>query len=249
MLKRLISTHRREGSAYTFKKVIKYPFILWKKYNFEKTLSSLKTTEDKFTWVYKNNYWVGESPSGSGSSLDYTKNLRKELPEIIRNFNIKSIFDAPCGDFNWMNVLLPSLDVDYIGADIVQDLVDVHNTNYKNDSTKFIKLNLITNSFPDADLMICRDCFIHLSFQDIQSVLTNFKNSKIPYLLISNVLNKNNFQNKNINTGDYRIIDIFSQPLNFPKNPLLKIEDWVFPDLEREMCLFSREQILSIEVN
>ena len=103
----------------------------------------MNTTEDKFTWIYRNNYWgIDESVSGSGSTLAYTENLRKELPKLINDFKINSVLDAPCGDFNWMKVLLPTLNVNYTGADIVQDLVDSHNSNYKNEATQFLKLNL-----------------------------------------------------------------------------------------------------------
>jgi hypothetical protein len=76
----------------------------------------------------------------------------------------------------------------------------------------------------------------------------NFINSKISYLLTTTHKNTNNFKNKNIKTGDYRHIDLFAHPFNFPANPLVRIDDYVLPDPEREMCLFSREQILSIEV-
>ena len=207
----------------------------------------MNTTEDKFTWIYRNNYWgADESPSGSGSTLEYTENLRKELPKLINDFKINSVLDAPCGDFNWMKVLLPKLNVNYIGADIVQELVDSHNSNYKNEATKFLKLNLITDSFPYSDLLICRDCLFHLSYEDIQSVLTNFANSKISYLLTTTHKNNNNFKNKNIQTGDYRNIDLFVYPFNFPSNPLARIDDFLLSEQPREMCLFSREQILSI---
>ena len=38
------------------------------------------------------------------------------------NKEIKRLFDAPCGDFNWMKEV-HLLDVDYIGGDIVSSLV------------------------------------------------------------------------------------------------------------------------------
>lgn len=247
ILNKMTNSFRRNGIVETIKIIIKYPFTLWNRRNFKKLLVTMNTTEDKFTWIYRNNYWgINESVSGSGSTLAYTENLRKELPKLITDFNINSVLDAPCGDFNWMKVLLPTLNVNYIGADIVQDLVDSHNSNYKNEATQFLKLNLITDSFPYADLLICRDCLFHLSYEDIQSVLTNFANSKISYLLTTTHKNNNNFQNKNIQTGDYRNIDLFLYPFNFPTNPLARIDDFLLLDQPREMCLFSREQILSI---
>src|ERR1700758_3448541 len=79
--------------------------------------------KDKFTKIYKNNYWLSsESVSGSGSTLKYTRNLREQLPLIVADFGIKSIFDGPCGDFNWMQHVLPNLKVDYVGGDIVSEI-------------------------------------------------------------------------------------------------------------------------------
>jgi len=247
ILSKVNNSLRRNGRVGTIKIIFKYPFTLLKRRNFKKLLVTMSTTEEKFTWIYRNNYWgADESPSGTGSTLKYTENLRKELPKLIADFKIKSILDAPCGDFNWMKILLPKLNVTYIGADIVQDLVDSHNSNYKNKTTKFLKLNLITDSFPHADILICRDCLFHLSYEDIQSVLKNFIDSKISYLLTTTHINNSNFKNENIQTGDYRNIDLFLHPFNFPSNPLARIDDFLLSEQPREMCLFSREQIISI---
>jgi hypothetical protein len=249
ILDKITKLIKQNGIIKTIRLIFKYPYSIWKRRNFEKRLVALDTTENRFTWIYKSNYWGNaESLSGTGSTLEYTENLRKELPKLITDFNIKSILDAPCGDFHWMKALLPTLNVNYIGADIVEDLVHLHNSNYKNNTIEFIKLNLITDNFPYADLMICRDCLFHLSYEDIQSVLTNFKNSEIPYILTTTHKINNLFQNKDIQTGDFRTIDLFSYPFNFPKKPLFRIVDSVSQEEGREMCLFSREQILSIEL-
>ena len=251
ILNKFNNSLKRNGIVKTIRISLIYLFTLYKRKKllkkFTKNLEN-HTVEDKFIWIYKNNWWgSNESLSGNGSTLEYTNNLRKELPKLIIDFNICSVLDAPCGDFNWMKVLLPTLNINYIGADIVQDLVDSNNAKYKNKSIKFLKLNIITDSFPPADLLICRDCLFHLSNEDIQSVLMNFINSKISYLLTTTHKNTNNFKNINIQTGDYRHIDLFSYPFNFPVNTLVRIDDYVLP-LETEICLFSREQILSIEV-
>jgi hypothetical protein len=56
---------------------------------------------EKFKKIFANNEWGGsESRSGTGSSLDITKRLRMELPFLFLKYDIKSILDIPCGDFN-----------------------------------------------------------------------------------------------------------------------------------------------------
>jgi len=63
-------------------------------------------TKDKFTAIYKRNLWNNEeSPSGGGSTVRRTIKIRHLLPGLLRLYNIKSICDAGCGDFNWMQHL------------------------------------------------------------------------------------------------------------------------------------------------
>jgi hypothetical protein len=237
---------QREGLIATAVKIIFYPINRLKSKRFQNEVLSLKSNEDRFTWIYKNNYWSSsESLSGTGSTLKYTENLRKELPNLLSKYSIKRVFDAPCGDFNWMNHLLPSVNIDYIGADIVKPLIDNLNSKYKSNNVLFINFDLVKDIPPQVDLMICRDCLFHLSFQDTYSVLENFIKSNSSYLLTTTHKNmESSFSNRDISTGDFRCIDLFSKPYSFPTDPLYVIEDWTTPDPERQMCLWSREQVL-----
>ena len=187
---------------------------------FEKSYMGLSSLEDRFTAMYKISYWggdqEGESFSGPGSTIEYTKVLRGELPKLLRQFSMRSVFDAPCGDFKWMKqVLNDCRDIDYIGADIIAPLIKVNIAKHANDRVKFLHLDLTNADFPKTDLMICRDCLFHLSYQDIKLVLHNYVQSGIPYLLTSTHLGP--VQNRDISTGDFRLIDLFSEPFKFPQ--------------------------------
>jgi len=103
--------------------------------------------EDRFTEIYKNNYWRNdESRSGSGSTLAYTENLRKELPDLFREQNIQRLLDAPCGDFNWMSLVVQETGIRYTGGDIVAPLVDDNNSKFASENVDFIHLD-ITHPF------------------------------------------------------------------------------------------------------
>jgi hypothetical protein len=144
-----------------------------------------------FEKIIKENSWSRdrtESPCGPGSSIKYTENLRLHLPLLVEKFNIKSILDAPCGDFNWMKLVVPALDVDYTGADIVSVLIENNNNLYKTDKVKFEVIDITRDKLPNADLMMCRDCLFHLSNDSIKLFLDNFLNSDIKYLLSTNQL-------------------------------------------------------------
>ena len=117
-----------------FKKILSYLSTKIKKRKLRKTwqivLNQNLNIEERFNFIYQNNLWGSEeSLSGPGSSLVLTKNLRSKLPKLIRSYKIKSLYDAPCGDLNWMKYLFPVLKIQYIGGDIVKKLIEDHKKN------------------------------------------------------------------------------------------------------------------------
>lgn len=245
---------KSQGLKKTFKKIILRlnDIILLKKYyrnkNTKKILK-LKTIEERFNNIYQINYWSdNESISGSGSNLESTKNIRFHLPLLIKNYKIQSILDAPCGDLNWMFHILKDLKMDYFGADIVDELIIDNKKKYENQYIKFAKKNIINDKLPKYDLMICRDCLFHLSYKDILLFFNNFLSSEIKFLLIDSHLNDNYvFKNKDIITGDFRLLDFFSEPFNFKKNFVYSFDDRNNLEIKnfKQMYLFSKSQIQS----
>ena len=225
-------------------KVVTRPWELARRRAAARQLRAMRSAEERFTWIYENNYWQdGESVSGTGSTLQYTENLRRELPELFERFDIRSVFDAPCGDFNWMRLVVESTGICYAGADIVRPMVESLKARYGSERVTFTHLDLIRGPFPRADLMVCRDCLFHLSYTDARKVLENFVASGTPYLLTTTHRNDGSWGNRDIETGGFRPMDLFAAPYFLPRDPLVRIEDWVAPDPEREMCLWSREQV------
>ncbi len=73
-----------------------------------------------FAGIYSQNLWGhAESVSGAGSSLTATERARRELPAIWQQYQVRSLLDAPCGDFHWMQTIAHQLDR-YVGVDIVR---------------------------------------------------------------------------------------------------------------------------------
>lgn len=112
-----------------------------------------------------------ESVSGWGSELKNTAQIIRELPGLLGRYGVRSMLDAPCGDFNWMRHV--NLDgIDYIGADIVQTLVTANQATWTSPSRRFVHLDLLRDPLPDADLILCRDCLFHFSHaEDRKSVV------------------------------------------------------------------------------
>lgn len=177
--------------------------------------------ETIFRDIYKNNIWQSEeSVSGIGSTLALTAKIRTVLPDLFKQFEIKSVLDAPCGDFNWVQKLDLS-GIQYIGVDIVEDLIATNMRKYSNEQRSFMCLNIISDSLPHADLIFCRDCLPHFSEENISIFLKNLKNSSIKYLLTTTYPNH---QNVDIQTGMWRPLNLEGAPFNFPK-PLVLINE------------------------
>lgn len=247
LVRRAVLSLKNRGVWPTLARVFRYPFANYLKRKQHQTVFSHQGTEDRFTSIYKTNYWGNEeSVSGSGSTLGNTENLRRELPKLLGDWRIHTVFDAPCGDFNWMQHVLKAHPITYVGGDIVRPLVESLNRRYRNDATSFIHVDLIQDNFPKADLMICRDCLFHLSYRDTLAVLENFVRSSIPYLLTTthtNYENEKKFVNRDVVTGEFRLMDLFASPYHFPNDVAARISDWQPPNPEREMCLWSHDQV------
>lgn len=181
------------------------------------------STSEVFTYIYNNNHWKStESISGEGSEFEQTTKLITDLNKLLIDMNIKSVLDLPCGDFNWMqNVDLSKID--YIGADIVQELISVNIKRLKNrEKLKFEVLDIIRDTLPKSDLIIVRDCFVHLSYKDICSAIDTIKLSGSKYLLATTFTD--NRINYDIITGDWRPLNLQANPFKFP-TPILVINE------------------------
>jgi len=200
--------------------------------------------ESVFRRIADINHWGNdESVSGDGSTLTYTYNLRHELAKFVRAFDVKSMFDAPCGDFNWMRAVDFPDNFAYLGGDIVPPLIDANRTGYETPTRRFQVFDVTADPFPDADLWFCRDCLFHLPLGSILAALRRFCRSRISYVMTTTHLNMAYFENRDIEPGDFRLLDLHIAPFQLPREVLYRIPDYVFPYPQRELCVWSRAQV------
>jgi hypothetical protein len=179
------------------------------------------TTKEIFTNIYDNWEWGKdeESRSGPGSSLKESSETIRNLPLIFQKYNISTVLDLSCGDFNWMkNVDLSK--VKYLGTDIVDDLIKNNIINYKKDNIDFKVMNFIEDDIPKVDLLISRDTLFHFSNDDIFKSITNIKKSESKYLLTTSYANKllaKRPTNIDIETGGWKFLNLELNPFNFPQ--------------------------------
>lgn len=182
-----------------------------------------KTVKEVFTEIEKENVWIEEeTKSGIGSSILQTKKIVEQIPKVLSDLNIKSIFDIPCGDFNWFQKIDLTGKV-YCGGDIVEKIITHNNSKYKKDNINFIVFNLLEEIPTNYDLIFCRDCLVHFSYADIEKALYNIKKSGSKYFITTTFPEEES--NENIITGGWRPIDLTKEPFNFPQPIMIINED------------------------
>ncbi|MDR0983104.1 MAG: class I SAM-dependent methyltransferase [Culturomica sp.] len=192
-----------------------------------------------FANIYKSGYWTGsdkndESMSGEGSFLKNTTVIRKALPKIWSKFDIKSFLDVPCGDYNWMKVV-DKTGIEYIGGDIVDDVVKANNAQYQCDNVHFETIDITKDKLPKTDMIFCKDCIQHLSYKSVNRALKNFANSGAKYLLITSY--PYTLQNWDIIDGDYRPLNLLVEPFCLPE-PILRIHKKHLTGVEPDKMMF-----------
>jgi hypothetical protein len=138
----------------------------------------------------------------------------------MKEFEIRSMLDLPCGDFYWMKHV-DLQGIDYIGADIVSELI-TRNKQFESPHVSFEPLDLLSSRLPKVDMIFCRDCLVHLSFKDVFVALENIVRSGSGLLLTTTF--PRHRRNYDIRTGGWRTLNLELAPFGLPK-PLRVLEE------------------------
>lgn len=119
--------------------------------------------------------------------MELTQQLRADLPDLFLKYDITSILDAPCGDWNWMQHV-DLRGIDYQGWDVEPGLVDDNQRKFSAPNVSFRQANLLnTRNFPTVDLIICKDFLFHIDNDDVEWLLSRFAASGSTYLLATHM--------------------------------------------------------------
>jgi len=175
--------------------------------------------EQVFQRIHDTNLWgASESVSGVGSEMSATAQLRAQLPPLLREIGAEVLLDIPCGDFTWLSqTALPVSR--YIGADIVETIVERNRQRY---GREFLHLDLCSSELPAADVVLCRDCLVHLSYAQIADAVKNLKRSGSTWLLTTTFPECE--ENTDIATGDWRVLNFELAPFHWGPPAQLLVE-------------------------
>lgn len=125
--------------------------------------------------------WPDQAPDtvcGWGSSEPHTQLVRKGLLTVLETHRVRTLNDAGCGDLAWMSTV-DLRGVDYVGYDVHErdTWAELRRHGYRLEV-----LDITAQELRPADLLICRDVFIHLPNDMILPALERFRRSA-PLLL------------------------------------------------------------------
>src|SRR5688572_28819452 len=167
-----------------------------------------------FNRIYREGTWgtdaAGKGVSGSGSTLEITRDYRAYLERFIKEQRVQSVVDAGCGDWNFSRTINWG-GASYLGVDIASDVIDTVRRKHETDRIRF-QVGDITEELPAADLLISKDVLQHLSNGLVHKFIrNNLKKGKYKWVILTNDRGSGN---QDIMPGGYRAIDLAAAPFN-----------------------------------
>ena len=169
----------------------------------------------RFERIEQTNLWgAATSVSGLGSEDVATAAIREALPGLLLRLGARSLLDAPCGDAGWIGSV--QLGVDYTGIDIVPSLIATNNARVARGDLKgrFFVADITRDALPACDLILCRDCLVHLSFQNIARSMSRFHASGAQFLVVTTFPEWDD--NSDCEDGDWRALNMTRAPFGWP---------------------------------
>jgi len=181
-----------------------------------------------FTKIFHSNAWgSAESVSGPGSTRARGDSFSGDIVDLVQSLGVRTLLDAPCGDFNWMDRVADRVER-YTGVDIVEELIARNKRLHAGERRTFLCRDFTRDLLPHADLILCRDGLVHLSFADIRAALRNFRRSGARWLLATTFIAHEH--NDDIRTGGWRMLNLERLPFHLPPPATLIDERRPMPD-------------------
>jgi hypothetical protein len=136
--------------------------------------------------------------------------VRGFLSEVLVNYSVQTMLDAPCGDVNWQSSIgeLAKGSIQYLGVDIVPDLIEQNKAKFEQEahmdfevmdlagdeldrpfgavgftvlfSSPFCSLSFLPCVL--QDLILCRDALQHMKQEEALKVIKTFEASGSKYI-------------------------------------------------------------------
>jgi SAM-dependent methyltransferase len=177
-----------------------------------KPFSDQPSLTETFNLIYAEGRWgkdvTGNGTSGSGSSLEITREYRSYIEDFMKKHAVKSVVDAGCGDWSFSSAMDWG-NASYLGVDIASDVIEAVRAKHEQENIKF-QVGDITEELPAADLLISKDVLQHLSNELVHKFIrNNLRKGKYKWVILTN---DRSSENRDIRPGGYRKIDLTAPP-------------------------------------
>lgn len=115
-----------------------------------------------------------ESISGPGSSISNTTEVRQLIQETIHEYDIKSILDLGCGDWNWFKEI-DLHNLDYYGWDADEEMIQSNKSRFGKPNIHFSTYDIVLSDYINVDLIICRDVLFHMPIHLANKIINKSK--------------------------------------------------------------------------
>ncbi|HSE33387.1 MAG TPA: hypothetical protein VLA93_17580 [Pyrinomonadaceae bacterium] len=105
----------------------------------------------------------------------------------------------------------------------VPDLISRNQKLFEGERRRFAVRDITRDPPPQTDVILCRDCFIHISFARIRAAMSNFRKTGASYLLCTTHTTVR--ENIDCTDGSWRSLNLQLAAFKFPPPSKLIIED------------------------
>jgi SAM-dependent methyltransferase len=165
-----------------------------------------------FNRIYAEGVWgrdvSGKGTSGTGSTLEITREYRAYIEDFMKKQGVRSVVDAGCGDWTFSSAINWG-EASYLGVDIASHVIAAVRSKHEKGRITF-RVGDITDELPAADLLISKDVLQHLSNDLVQKFIrNNLRKGKYKWAILTNDRGR---QNGDVASGGYRAIDLAAPP-------------------------------------
>ena len=167
-----------------------------------------------FNRIYAEGTWgkdiAGRGTSGTGSTLEITREYRAYVEDFIKKHNVKSVVDAGSGDWSFSSAIDWG-NASYLGVDIASDVIAAVRNKHETRTIRF-QVGDITDELPPAELLISKDVLQHLSNELVHKFIrNNLRKGKYKWAILTNDRGR---ENRDVASGGYRAIDLAAPPFH-----------------------------------
>jgi SAM-dependent methyltransferase len=168
----------------------------------------------RFERIHATNLWgAARSVSGLGSQPDAVGALVSALPALLRQLQVTSLLDAPCGDAGWIHRVQHPMQ--YTGVDIVPAIVAELQRRAAGGEIvgRYLSADITRDALPRADAILCRDALVHLSYAQIGRAVENMRRSGAIWLITTTFTEWQ--VNRDCEDGDWRALNLCRPPFDW----------------------------------